>query len=131
MAHSEPTKIPAERLRAFTASAFERVGVPAIDARSIAELMVDADLHGADGHGVFRLPQYIRRILAGGMNPAPKLRIERERAGMALVDGGNGPGHVVMKFAAELAIRKARVAGCAWVGVRGGNHAGPASLYAK
>jgi LDH2 family malate/lactate/ureidoglycolate dehydrogenase len=49
---------------------------------------------------------------------------------MALVDGDNGMGHLVMRFAAERAIEKAKGAGVAWVGVRWSNHAGPASLYA-
>ena len=50
---------------------------------------------------------------------------------MALIDGDNGMGHLVMTRAAELAIEKARVAGVAWVGARVSNHAGPASLYAR
>jgi LDH2 family malate/lactate/ureidoglycolate dehydrogenase len=50
---------------------------------------------------------------------------------MALVDGDNALGHLVMKRAAELAIEKARTAGVAWVGARRSNHAGPASLYAR
>src|SRR4051812_10220036 len=125
------SKIPAARLRTFVAAAFERVGLPAGDAQSVAALMVEADLQGSDGHGVFRLPQYVRRIQAGGVNPTPKIRIERERTAMAVVDGDNAQGHLAMKFAAELAISKARTAGSAWVGVRHGNHAGPASLYAR
>jgi LDH2 family malate/lactate/ureidoglycolate dehydrogenase len=40
-------------------------------------------------------------------------------------------GHVVMSFAAQKAIEKARTAGAAWVGVRASNHAGPAFLYAS
>ena len=48
------------------------------EAKSIAELMTRADLTGADGHGVFRLPQYIRRIKGGAVNVKPKIRIERE-----------------------------------------------------
>src|SRR3954463_373316 len=122
---------PAPRLRAFIAAAFERVGLPAADAASVAALMVEADLQGSDGHGIFRLPQYIRRIQAGGVNPRPRIRIERERTAMAVVDGDNAQGHLAMKFAADLAISKARTAGSAWVGVRHGNHAGPASLYAR
>ena len=50
---------------------------------------------------------------------------------MALIDGDNGMGHLVMKAAAHKAIAKARQAGVAWVGVRHSNHAGPASLYAR
>jgi L-2-hydroxycarboxylate dehydrogenase (NAD+) len=118
-------------LKTFIASAFQRAGMPEGDARIVAELMVEADLQGSEGHGIFRLPQYVRRIQAGGINLKPNLRIERERTAMALVNGDNAQGHLAMKFAAELAIRKARSSGTAWVGVRWGNHAGPASLYAK
>jgi LDH2 family malate/lactate/ureidoglycolate dehydrogenase len=61
----------------------------------------------------------------------PDIRIERERAGMALLDGDNAMGHLVMHRAAGLATRKAAEAGVAWVGAHGSNHAGPASLYAR
>ena len=124
-------RLDAEILRSFVSRAFERVGIAQADARSIAELMVEADLQGSEGHGIFRLPQYVRRIQAGGVNPRPRIRIERERTAMALVNGDNGMGHLAMKFAAALAIEKARVAGTAWVGTQWSNHAGPASLYAK
>ncbi len=128
---SETKRYSAARLRAFIAHAFERVDIPARDATAVAELMTEADLQGSDGHGIFRLPQYVRRIEAGGINRCPNIRIERERSAMALVDGDNGLGHLVMKFAADCAIAKGKSAGSAWVGVRRSNHAGPASLYAR
>src|SRR6266850_7446929 len=123
-------RLPATRLRRFTADALVAVGLPAEDAAVCADLMVRADLQGADGHGIFRLPQYVRRIRGGAVNVKPKVRVAREAAGMALVDGDNGMGHVVMSFAANTAIEKAKTAGVAWVGVNRSNHAGPASLYA-
>ncbi|MGE5094677.1 MAG: Ldh family oxidoreductase [Betaproteobacteria bacterium] len=123
--------VPFERLRDFIARAFETAGMPAADALTVAGLMAEADLQGSDGHGVIRLPQYLRRIRAGGVNLHPDIRVERERAGMALIHGDNGMGHLVMKRAAELAIEKARTAGVAWVGAHWSNHAGPASLYAR
>lgn len=122
--------VSAERLRHFVAGAYRAVGISQSDAQGIAELQTEADLRGADGHGVFRLPQYIRRIKAGGVDVAPNIRIERQTTAMALVDGDNGMGHLVMRFAAQTAIGKARQSGLAWVGVRMSNHAGPASLYA-
>jgi L-2-hydroxycarboxylate dehydrogenase (NAD+) len=126
-----PLRVKAGKLEDFTARAFQAVGIEASDARRIAELMVRADLQGSDGHGVFRLPQYIRRIKGGAVNIRPDIRIAREAAGMALVDGDNGMGHLVMTFAASKAIEKAKTAGVAWVGVKRSNHAGPASLYAS
>ena len=105
--------------------------MPAVDARTVAALMAEADLQGSEGHGVIRLPQYVKRIRAGGVNLHPEIRVVKERAAMALVDGDNAMGHLVMKRAAELAIEKARAAGVAWVGAFRSNHAGPASLYAR
>lgn len=123
--------VPYERLRDFIARAFETAGMPSADALAVGALMAEADLQGSDGHGVIRLPQYLRRIRAGGINLHPDIRVERERAGMALIHGDNAMGHLVMKRAAELAIAKARDAGVAWVGAHWSNHAGPASLYAR
>src|SRR5204863_9903345 len=108
-----------------------RLGMPNDDAATVARLMAEADLQGSDGHGVIRLPHYARRIRAGGLNLHPAIRVLHERPGMALIDGDNGMGHLVMTRAAELAVEKARVAGVGWVGTRMSNHAGPASLYAR
>ena len=124
-------RVAFDALRDFIARAFVKADMPEVDAATAASLMARADLQGSDGHGVIRLPQYLRRIRAGGINLHPKIRIERERAGMALIDGDNAMGHLVMKRAAEVAIEKARNAGVAWVGAHRSNHAGPASLYAR
>src|SRR5215471_16565962 len=100
-----------------TPAALEKVAIPPADARVIAELMVRADVQGSEGHGVFRLPQYVRRIKGGAVNVRPRISVVRESAGMALVDGDNGMGHLVMRFATERAIEKAKRSGVAWVGV--------------
>lgn len=127
---TELSRYPAAALERFTGIVFECVGLPAADAARVAELMVQADLSGADGHGTFRLPQYVRRIRAGGVNVRPRITVTRSAPATALVDGDNGMGHLVMARAAETAIELARETGVAWVGVRGSNHAGPAALYA-
>src|SRR5476651_1270835 len=129
--NSESRRVAAADLQAFIARAFVAIGISAPEAASIAELMTRADVNGADGHGVFRLPQYIRRIKGGAVNIKPEIRLERDAPGMALVDGDNGMGHLVMRIATEKAIEKAKTAGTAWVGVKASNHAGPASLYAS
>jgi L-2-hydroxycarboxylate dehydrogenase (NAD+) len=119
-----------KELEEFVSRALIAVGLPAPDAEQVARLMILADLRGSDGHGIFRLPQYVRRIRAGGMNVRPNIHVVQQTEAMALVDGGNGMGHLVMQFAARVAIEKAERAGIGWVGVRQSNHAGPAALYA-
>jgi len=129
-AAAEEPRVPAPALAAFIARAFAAAGLPAGDAEIVAGLMVEADLRGSDTHGVIRLPLYLRRLKAGGINRRPSIRIVQERPATALVDGDNGVGHLVMRFAAMTAIEKAKQAGVAWVGARMSNHAGPAALYA-
>ncbi|MDM0018971.1 Ldh family oxidoreductase [Variovorax saccharolyticus] len=120
-----------EDLRRFIEAAFLAHDLPAADAARVAALMAEADLQGSDGHGVIRLPQYSKRLRAGGINRRPDIRVVQERAAMAVVDGDNGMGHLVVSRAVDIAIEKARSAGVAWVGTRMSNHAGPASLYAR
>jgi len=113
----------------FLAAAFVALEVPENDATAVARLMVRADLYGYDTHGTFRLRQYVNRLRDGGLNPKATITTVMERDAVALVDGDNGFGHLAMSAATELAIKKAATAGIGWVGVRNGNHAGPAALY--
>jgi LDH2 family malate/lactate/ureidoglycolate dehydrogenase len=54
---------------AFIADVLRAHGLREADAQRVGELMAEADLTGADSHGIFRLPQYVRRLRAGGMKP--------------------------------------------------------------
>ncbi len=128
---SDAGNYTAAQLSEFIQDALASAGMPAGDAAKVAGLMADADLNGSDGHGIFRLPGYLKRIKSGGLNLTPDIRIERERPGMALVNGDNAQGHLVMSYCAETAIEKAKTTGVAWVGAHDSNHAGPANLYAK
>jgi LDH2 family malate/lactate/ureidoglycolate dehydrogenase len=116
--------------RAFIVAAYRAVGLPAADAASVAELMLQADLRGTDTHGIARLPIYAQKLKSGAINKSPNIRIVEEAPATALIDGDNGMGHLVMKRAAELAVEKARVNGIGWVGARASNHAGAAAPYA-
>lgn len=127
----EPVRIEIARLVDFIARALAAAGVPEGDARTVAALMAEADARGGDAHGVFRLPQYVKQIESGAVNPRPSIRVIEDRPGTALLDGDNALGHLVMKRAAELGIEKARVCGIAWAGTRHSNHAGPAQLYPR
>ena len=123
--------VSSQSLFNFVKSAFIATGFSNRNANITADLMVQADISGQDGHGIFRLPQYIKRLQVGGMNPKPKFQILKERTATALIDGDNGIGHLVMRHAADIAIEKAQKSGVAWVGARMSNHAGPASLYTR
>ncbi|RAI35840.1 Ldh family oxidoreductase [Rhodoplanes serenus] len=129
--HLPPHRAPAAAVAGLIADCLAAAGLARADAETVATLMAEADLTGADGHGVFRLPQYVRRLRAGGFNRAPSITVTRTAPATALVDGDNAMGHLVVRRAAETAIDIARETGVAWVGVRRSNHAGSAGLYAE
>ena len=85
-------RIAHEELVRFIAAAYRAAGIETAEAEKAAELMAASDVSGADGHGVFRLPQYIRRIKAGGLNTRPEIKVIRGARATALVDGDNGLG---------------------------------------
>ena len=123
-------RIPTKAVTGLIIDAMIKVGVPRDDAARIAELMLEADLVGADAHGVFRLPQYVQRLKLRSTNPRPNITVNRSAPATALVDGDNGMGHLVVARAAETAIELARECGVAWVGCRMSGHAGAAGVYA-
>jgi len=100
------------------------VGFSQSQATQCANLMAQADLMGQDGHGVFRLPQYINRINQGGLNTNPDIQVIENRTAMALLDGDNGMGHLVMSHATELAIVEKDMIGI-YVAVGSANHLPP------
>lgn len=115
----------------FIANVLRANQVPTADAKVVAQLMIKSDLVGADGHGIFRLPAYIKRIRAGGINLNPNIHIEREQGATALINGDNALGHLVMNKAVELAIEKVKQHSVCWIGSHYGNHSGAASVYVR
>src|SRR5258708_12943349 len=107
MNNPDPTpRVSADRLRTFISQAFEKAGVPAGDAGILAELITEADLRGTDTHGVFRLPLYVRRIKAGGINLRPNIRVVAEQASTPVGDGDNAMGHLRIRFPAQIPTNK-------------------------
>ena len=128
---SETTRrIPAAAIRAFMIDAFRACGLPEADAGIVAEAMLDADLSGSDAHGIFRLAGYVGLLKRGQINPRADIKVLERSPATALVDGDNGMGHLVMTYAANLAVEIAGEAGVAWIGVRRSNHSGAGSTYA-
>lgn len=121
--------LPVDRLEQFARDVLLAVGILPEHAGTTARRLLEADLRGRSGHGLIRLPQYVPRIEAGAINLRPNIALTRETPVSAVVDGDNGLGQVVMTFAVENAIAKARAAGLAWIGTVHSNHAGAGGVY--
>jgi L-2-hydroxycarboxylate dehydrogenase (NAD+) len=121
-----------DALESFMVDVFVNVGVPKLDARVCADVLISADKQGIDSHGVSRLkPIYYDRIMAGLQSPATNFEIIRESPTTAVVDGHGGMGMVIGKKAMQLAIDKAKKLGMGMVVVRNSTHYGIAGYYAN
>jgi LDH2 family malate/lactate/ureidoglycolate dehydrogenase len=116
---------------AFTRDALAACGVPDADAAVAAKQMIEADLTGFDAHGIFRLAPYCKTLKTGRVKARADIKVIQRSAATALVDGDDGIGHLVMTYAANLAMELARESGIGWVGARNSNHAGAAGIYAE
>ena len=118
-----------EFLHDFCVRVFRHFGVLEDDARQAADVLVASDLRGIDSHGVARLHTYFEMLSTGRINPTPAVKIVRETASTATVDGDNGLGLVVGPKANRIAMDKADAAGSGWVSVCNTNHFGIAGYY--
>ena len=117
-------------LQQFAARVLVQTGFSEEDAAIVAESLVRADLENNSGHGISRLPIYVKRIAEGRIAARPDVRVEH--AGNVLkVDGGNGLGHVVSMRALERAAAVAEQHGLAAAFIRGSNHFGTAAYYCQ
>ncbi len=106
-------------------------GVPADEAAIVADVLVRADLRGHESHGVARLERYyVSRLRIGAVKPVSGVHVVRETPVSAVMDAGEGLGHVAAKRAMDLCITKALASGMAAVTVNHSNHFGIAGYYA-
>lgn len=117
-------------LRDFAARVFQAAGLSAPDAAISADCLVAADLRGTHSHGVIRLPFLVRRLALGGANPAPRRRLIRDAAAMAVLDGDGGLGAVTAHHAMILAMDKAAEAGVGLVVARNSDFIGTCAYSA-
>jgi len=122
--------IPFEVLEKFMVNVMVKAGIPEKDARTISDVLIQADKFGFDSHGVNRLKSiYLDRIKDGIVNPVTNYKIIKEGPTTAVVDGQNGMGHIVSYYAMRLAIEKAKKFGMGMVTVRNSSHFGFAGYY--
>src|SRR5260221_7361832 len=91
--YSDPTDgfvIEAERLRAWTDALVRRVGTPPDIAADVADLLLAADLRGIASHGTARLPQYVKLIEAGVVDPVGRPVKEVGKVSLARFNANNG-----------------------------------------
>lgn len=120
-----------DQIERYCNEAFIRFGFTEDEAKIITDVLLLADLYGIKSHGTQRLVRYHKSIKNGSVKVDAKPEIIFETPVSAVVDGHAGMGQLVAYFSMELAIKKARDVGMAFVTVRNSNHYGIAGYYTK
>ena len=95
-------------------------GASAGHAGIVADHLANANLAGYDSHGFIRIPQYLKEIEKGLVDPKAEPEVVGNHGGIFQMDGHSTFGQVVATRATEMAIEKARDHGFSLVTM--GNH---------
>ncbi len=104
-------------------------GAPAGHAGIVADHLAQASLAGYDSHGFIRLPQYLKEIEEGVVDPRAEPEVVGSHGAILQIDGHSTFGQVVATRAAEMAIEKARDHGVSLVSMGNLTHTGRIGAY--
>jgi (2R)-3-sulfolactate dehydrogenase (NADP+) len=121
---------PARQLGTAVADLLISAGIPSAQARVSARAIVLADVWGIGSHGILRMPSYLRRIEAGGVNASAGLREVRRTGSVVAFDGQAGLGHWQVWRAVDVALGLAAGGGVAVVSIGNSSHCGALGVYA-
>jgi ureidoglycolate dehydrogenase (NAD+) len=124
-------KVSHDELLRFIRDLLVARGASDMDATTVALGLVWANLRGVDGHGVSRLPRYLKLIGSGEIDPKAQPRLIHDRAATFVLDGGHGFGPVAAMEGAALAVERAKKAGVCFGLVRQTTHTGAIGRYAQ
>jgi (2R)-3-sulfolactate dehydrogenase (NADP+) len=104
-------------------------GMDSAKATVSAHAIVASDRWGIGSHGLMRLPFYLDRLKAGGINPKAELKKVTDMPGLVIFDGDDGLGHWQIQQASQLAAERAKIQGIAAVGIGRSSHCGALGIY--
>lgn len=119
-----------EVLTQFACDVLAKTKMSKEDARTLSEILVEADLRGVHTHGLNIFPRYVRSFQQGIINPTPNTRVIRGEHAVSVIDADNGIGHVATHFATNKAAENAEKYGIGMATVTNSNHFGAAAYYA-
>jgi LDH2 family malate/lactate/ureidoglycolate dehydrogenase len=123
-------RVDARELLALVTRIFQRCGMADLDAVLLADTLVEADLRGVHSHGVLRVPEYVRKLTEGGVDPRGRPRTVRDVGACLVVDGGNSMGQIGLTYTMERVVQRAGSTGIAAAAIGGSNHCGALAYFA-
>jgi LDH2 family malate/lactate/ureidoglycolate dehydrogenase len=118
-------------LSKFAAAIFQAQGMSATDAATVADVLVWANLRGADSHGVSRIPSYLDYIRSGALDPRARPAMRALTPSSFVLDCAHSAGPVAMMQAAATAREAVATSGICMGLVSATTHTGAIGRYAE
>lgn len=118
-------------LEDFSRALLQAGGFSAEYAKTSAELLVWANLRGADSHGVLRIPRYVEMVEQGIVHGHAEPRYLTEKGATAVIDGDKVPGAFGMAMATDKALELAEKFGIGLCSIMRTSHAGAIGYFAE
>lgn len=117
------------KLHEYCEKSLIAVGAGEKEAKTVAEVLINADKRGVNSHGLVRVEGYAACLKSGGVKGNAAYSLLSDGPGYALIDANGSLGIPVSVYATEMAIAKAKQNGIAIVNVRGSHHHGACGYY--
>ncbi len=118
-------------LLSLAQACFERLGISSEDARAVADVLIDANLHGVPSHGFQRVPIYMQRVRAGLSEGTERLSVVAEFGALCRIDAGHALGPAAAVKALDRGLALAQRSGVGLVAIGRSTHFGAAGYYAR
>jgi LDH2 family malate/lactate/ureidoglycolate dehydrogenase len=130
-AHPTEIRLSPSWLESSIRSVFVAGGLSEGASTRIAQSMTLADMSGVGSHGTMLVPMYIGRLRAGSISRSEVAEVVVDKGAIAVLDAGNGFGHLTGAQAMTLACDKAAEFGIGMTAVGHAFHFGRASDYVR
>ena len=110
---------------------FNKYGLNKLHSKICSDALINAELVGAQSHGLSRVKMYCERIKKKLINPQPKIKFKKISNSITHIDGDNGIGFVVADLGIKKVIENAKKTGLGIVGIKNSSHYGLSGYYAE
>ena len=101
-------------------------GLSEEDAHIVTDILIEAELRGLATHGVIRIPGIVKKLLD---RPRTAMKLERDGAAYALIDGQDNLGYLVANRCAKIVIGRTDRSGIGVVGAHNTGRCGMLGYY--
>jgi len=125
-------RVPAAIHERFATELMRAAGLVAEGAAQVARILVACDRRCVFSHGTKRMgEEYLRELQEGNVNSDPKVRVDRQDVGTAVIDGDGGLGYHACYLGMSIAIESARKFGVGAVTTYNHHHFGAAGNWTR